>query len=63
MTKIENIWWYTPLTGETIGIVKTKNPITGEEKFRIGCGKGLNELEDAEHIKSWGARLFLENIK
>ena len=63
MTKIDNLWWYTLASGEIIGIVKTINEQTGEVKFRIGCAKGINELEDAEYIKDCGARLYLENIK
>ena len=63
MIEIENYWWFSSMAGETIGIVKTKNKITGEIKFRIGLGQGENEKQDIEYIKDWGAQFFLEKIK
>ena len=63
VTEIENLWWFTPATGETIGIIKTKDKITGEIKFRIGVGKGKSEFADIELIQNFGARLIPENIK
>lgn len=63
MIEIENFWWFTPMSGETIGIVKTKNRITGEIKFRIGVGSGIVERDDVEYIKDWGAQFIPEYIK
>ncbi len=60
---IENFWWFPQMTGETIGIIKTKNKTTEEVKFRIGIGQGKNEKEDLEFIRDWGATIFPENIK
>lgn len=60
---IENYWWFSLLSGETIGIIKTKNKTTGEVKFRIGIVQGKNEKEDLEFIHDWGSTLYPENIK
>ena len=51
------------MTGETIGIIKTKNKTTGEDKFRIGVVQGKNEKEDLEFIRDWGSTLYPEKIK
>ena len=63
MSKILNLWWFSPMAGEQIGIVKLQDEITGEIKFRIGLGQGKNEKKDAEYIKDWGANFFPENVK
>ena len=63
MSEIENYWWFSLLSGETIGIVKTKNEITGEIKFRIGTAQGQKEKDDLRFIRDWGATLIPEKIK
>lgn len=54
MSKILQTWWYTTFGGTTIGIVKTYDEITKEEKFRIGKGDGWDEEADAKHIAEEG---------
>lgn len=62
MSKIIEKWWFTT-NGAFIGIVKTLDEITGEEKFRIGTASGVDEELDAEYIKDYGARFFPEMVK
>lgn len=54
MSKILQTWWYTTFDGTTIGIVKTYDEITKEEKFRIGYGMGVDESLDVEYIARTG---------
>lgn len=63
MSKIINAWWFSTCSGQTIGIIKTKDEITGEEKFRIGIATGYNEEKDIEFIKDYGSRFLPEIIK
>lgn len=62
MSKIVDKWWFTT-GGGTIGIVKTIDDVTGEQKFRIGIASGIDEDLDALSIKNYGARFFPEMIK
>lgn len=62
-SKIVDSWWYTDSSGKVIGIVKTKDTLSGEIKFRIGNGYGLNKDEDIAMIINIGARFVPEMIK
>lgn len=62
MSKIVNKWWFTT-NGVLIGIIKTVDDITGEEKFRIGMASGIDEELDAQYIKDNGARFIPEIVK
>lgn len=62
MSKIVDKWWFTT-NGALIGIIKTVDDITGEEKFRIGTASGIDEKLDAQYIKDNGARFIPEIIK
>lgn len=61
--EVLNSVWYTTCDGETIGIVKTKDTITGEIKYRIGTGLGFNEQDDIQKIVSMGSRFYPEYVK
>lgn len=61
--KIEQCWWFTTFTGTTVGIVKTKDENTGEIKFRIGTGFGLDENQDAQKIALEGDKFFPGDVK
>ena len=63
MSKVINKWWFTTFGGHCIAIIKTLDEITGEEKFRIGIGEGLDEEIDALTILNCGDKFFPEVIK
>lgn len=63
MSEIINKWWFTDSFGRLIGIIKTKDSTTNEEKFRIGIGGGIDEEEDLQFILNHGARLYPEILK
>ena len=62
MAKILQTWWFTTCDGVVVGIVKTCDEITKEEKFRIGVGVGIDEDADAEFIAKTGDHFQPEEI-
>lgn len=62
-SKVMNAWWYTTYGGNVIGIVKTVDEITHEEKFRIGVVDGFNEEIDKQRVALKGDRFYPEVIK
>lgn len=60
MSKIVEKYWYTPMMGDVIGIIKTYDEITKETKFYIGTGIGADEEVDAEFIKKFGDKFYPE---
>ena len=61
--KVVDSWWFTDISGKVIGIVKTKDTLSGEIKFRIGNGYGLNKDEDVAMVINLGSRFYPEQIK
>ena len=57
--KINDVFWFTPATGECIGIVYGTDDVTGERKAYIGVGNGINEEEDIALIAKTGAKFIL----
>ena len=62
-SEILNAWWYNTCDGKHIGIVKTKDNITGDIKFRIAVVGGLDEELDKEYIRDFGDKFYPEIIK
>lgn len=62
MVRILQTWWFTTCDGAVLGIVKTYDEITKEEKFRIGRGMGIDENADAEYIAKTGDHFEPEEI-
>lgn len=60
--KIIDALWFTPMSGECIGIIIIECEHSKERKCYIGCGQGLIEGIDAELIADTGAKLHLETI-
>jgi hypothetical protein len=54
---ITDVLWYTPITGECIGIVTGKSA-EGELKRYIGVGFGVDEDSDALDIARHGAKFY-----
>lgn len=61
---IINSYWYTPISGECIGIVQFVQEHEKEQyrqtgvadfKYYIGLGNGVHEKLDAEMISKYGA--------
>ena len=63
MIETLNVWWFTTCDGKCIGIVKTKDSITEEIKYRIGTGEGKDEEFDKLNILNCGDKFFPEVIK
>ncbi|MCC6447161.1 MAG: hypothetical protein IT215_00555 [Chitinophagaceae bacterium] len=55
--------WFNSLQDGSIGIVKTKDMITNEEKYYIGNATGYNEKSDEANIARWGAKLNPDSLK
>ena len=52
--------WFTPMAGETIGIVLKVDSITNEDKAYIGhCNRGNTEQQDIKRILEFGAKFPL----
>ena len=60
---ILNTWWFTTYNGDCIGIIKTKDDYTDEIKYRIGIGKGKDEVQDELTILRTGDKFYPEMIK
>ena len=50
---VKNVKWFNT-SRACIGIVQCEE--SGDFKYYIGTGNGLNEQADAEHIMRWGAK-------
>ena len=57
--KIIQSYWFTPPMSPCIGIIKVKTK-SGENKFYIGTGKGIDERADEEYIKNFGTPFYPE---
>ena len=62
MSKVTDYWFFNTFD-ETVGIVKVRDEITGEDRFYIGVADGIDEQRDIENIKSFGAPFFPDLIK
>jgi len=64
--KAIDVRWFTEMGSEKpIGIVKAVDTITGETKFYIGTGYGLDESQDVSKILNMGGKVqpeYLENF-
>lgn len=60
-SRIIDTAWYTTHVGQCIGIVKTFDDITQEVKYYIGVAPGIDEESDADYIKSYGDRFFINS--
>ncbi len=60
--KIIAATWFTPSTGECIGIVFGIDEITGEKKAYIGIGEGNDEGIDVDLIARNGAKFHEKHL-
>lgn len=58
-SKIIQSYWFTPPMSPCVGIIKVKTE-SGENKFYIGTGKGIDERADEEYIKNFGTPFYPE---
>lgn len=64
MSKTIQAWWYSTINStKQIGIVKVHDDITNKDKFYIGIAEGINEIEDAEKIRTYGTPFIPDIIK
>ena len=61
MKAIEAVWFSTPRIG-ALGIVCAEND-SGEKKFYLGVGDGIDLNTDIQSIMDWGAKLDPEYVK
>lgn len=57
MMILDEYWINTPTSGMQMGIIKAQDQITGEVKFYIGTGTGMNEKIDRQMIIDWGSKV------
>jgi len=63
--KVQEVIWFTnmQLTGGLVGIVVTKDTISGETKMFIGTGMGFDEERDTEDIIEMGSKFHPDQLK